>query len=138
MPASGPVPERGPLLAIEGVVKRFGGHTALAGVSLSIQSGEIIALAGENGAGKSTLMAICSGALAPDEGVLHWEDRTVRFTGTADARHAGIAIVHQEPQLVGALSVAENLVLGRMPQRAGGLVDWPAVERTAARALAHV
>jgi monosaccharide-transporting ATPase len=138
MPASGSVPERGPLLAIEGVVKRFGGHTALDRVSLSIQSGEIIALAGENGAGKSTLMAICSGALVPDDGALRWENRTVHFSRTADARQAGIAIVHQEPQLVGTLSVAENLVLGRMPRRAGGLVDWPAVERTAAAALAQV
>ncbi|CAN5665439.1 hypothetical protein BH18ACI5_BH18ACI5_03420 [soil metagenome] len=51
MPASRSVPQRGPLLAVKGVVKRFGGHTALDGVSLSIQSGEIIALAGENGAG---------------------------------------------------------------------------------------
>ena len=73
MPASGSVPASGPLLVVEGVVKRFGGHTALGGISLSIHPGEIIALAGENGAGKSTLMAICSGALAPDEGTLHWE-----------------------------------------------------------------
>jgi ABC-type sugar transport system ATPase subunit len=138
MPASGSVPERGPLLAVEGVVKRFGGHTALAGVSLSIDIGEIIALAGENGAGKSTLMAICSGALAPDEGLLRWQGRPVRFAGTATARHAGIAIVHQEPQLVGTLSVAENLVLGEMPHRAGCLVDWPAVERAAAEALVRV
>ncbi len=63
MPASGSVPERGPLLAIEGVVKRFGGHTALAGVSLSIHSGEIIALAGENGAGKS-VRAIVEGRMS--------------------------------------------------------------------------
>jgi len=86
MPASGSVPERGPLLAVEGVVKRFGGHTALDGVSLSIHSGEIIALAGENGAGKSTLMAICSGALAADEGVLRWQGQAVRFSGTAAAQ----------------------------------------------------
>jgi ABC-type sugar transport system ATPase subunit len=127
-----------PLLAIEGVVKRFGGHTALDTVSLSVGAGEIIALAGENGAGKSTLMAICSGALAPDEGVLRWEGQAVRFHGTADARRAGIAIVHQEPQLVGTLSVAENLVLGQMPRRVRGIVDWPGVERTASQALARV
>ena len=138
MTASGPAPDHGPLLAIEGVGKRFGGHTALAGVSLTIDAGEIVALAGENGAGKSTLMAICSGALAPDEGVLRWRGAPIRFGGTADARQAGIAIVHQEPQLVGCLSVAENLVLGRMPRRAAGLVDWSGVERTASEALARV
>lgn len=138
MSASGSVPAGGPLLVIEGVVKRFGGHTALGGVSLSISPGEIIALAGENGAGKSTLMAICSGALAPDEGMLRWQGEAVRFTGTADALRAGIAIVHQEPQVVGSLSVAENLVLGRMPRRAAGLVDWPRVHQVAAEALAKV
>ena len=136
MPASASTPA--PLLVVDGVVKRFGGHTALGGISLSIHPGEIIALAGENGAGKSTLMAICSGALAPDQGTLHWEGQPVRFASTAAAQAAGIAIVHQEPQVVGSLSVAENLVLGRMPRRAAGLVDWPLVERTAADALAKV
>lgn len=138
MPASGPVPARGPLLVVEGVVKRFGAHTALANISLSIHAGEVIALAGENGAGKSTLMAICSGALAPDEGMLHWEGRPVRFAGSADALQAGIAIVHQEPQVVGSLSVAENMVLGRMPRHAAGFIDWPRVHQTAAEALAKV
>ena len=89
MPASGSVPTAGPLLVVEGVVKRFGAHTALADISLSIDAGEVIALAGENGAGKSTLMAICSGALAPDEGELHWEGRPVRFGGSADALETG-------------------------------------------------
>ena len=138
MTASGSVPAGGPLLAIEGVVKRFAGHTALGGISLSVRSGEIIALAGENGAGKSTLMAVCSGALLPDEGGLRWEGRRVIFRGTADARRAGIAMVHQEPQLVGDLSVAENLVLGALPHRTGGIVDWPSVERTAQGALSRV
>ncbi|MBA3295571.1 MAG: sugar ABC transporter ATP-binding protein [Acidobacteria bacterium] len=138
MTAAQSVLDEAPLLAIEGVVKRFGGHTALGGVSLSVRAGEIIALAGENGAGKSTLMAVCSGALAPDAGVLRWQGHGVRFGGTAEARDAGIAIVHQEPQLVGCLSVAENLVLGQLPRRAAGLVDWPAVERTATEALARV
>ena len=138
MSASRSVPARGPLLVVEGVVKRFSGHTALGGVSLSINPGEVIALAGENGAGKSTLMAICSGALAPDEGTLRWQGEPIRFAGTADARRAGIAIVHQEPQVVGSLSVAENLVLGRLPRRTAGMVDWAQVERTAAEALARV
>ena len=138
MPASGSVPTPAPLLVVDGVVKRFAAHIALGGISPSIRPGEIIALAGQNGAGKSTLMAICSGALAPDAGTLHWEGQSVRFTSTAAAQAAGIAIVHQEPQVVGSLSVAENLVLGRMPRRTGGLVDWPLVKRTAADALAKV
>lgn len=132
--ASGP----GPLLAVEGVVKRFGSHTALAGVALAVAPGEIIALAGENGAGKSTLMAICSGGLPADEGMLRWRGEPIRFRGTADARQAGIAMVHQEPQLVGCLSVAENLVLGRTPVGRAGFVDWAGVERTARQALEAV
>src|SRR5919106_4852984 len=121
MTAPGSVPERGPLLAIDGVVKRFGGTTALDGVSFSIESGEIVALAGENGAGKSTLMAICSGALMPDEGTLWWDGRAVSFRTTAGASAAGIAIVHQEPQIVGTLTVAENLLLGQLLRRAAGI-----------------
>ena len=131
------VPEP-PLLAIDGIVKRFGGHTAISSVSLDVHAGEIIALAGENGAGKSTLMAICSGAMMPDAGSLRWEGVAVTFHGVADAQRAGIAIVHQEPQLVPSLSVAENLLLGHLPRRGVGLVDWRAVERHAAEALARV
>ncbi|MBA2259659.1 MAG: sugar ABC transporter ATP-binding protein [Acidobacteria bacterium] len=138
MAAPGSVPEHGPLLAIDGVVKRFGAQTALGGVSLSIGAGEIVALAGENGAGKSTLMAICSGALAPDSGTLRWEGHAVRFRGSADASAAGIAIVHQEPQIVGTLSVAENLVLGQLPRRAAGIVNWREAERTAREALSRL
>ena len=138
MTAPGPVLESGPLLAIEGVFKRFGAQTALDGVSLSIHAGEIVALAGENGAGKSTLMAICSGALAPDAGTLRWQGQAVRFNSTAEAYAAGVAIVHQEPQIVGCLSVAENLCLGRLPRRAAGIVDWPAADRTAREALSRV
>lgn len=82
MTAPESVPVRRPLLAIDGVVKRFGAQTALGGGPLSIGA---VALAGENGAGKSTLMAICSGALAPDAGTLRWQGHAVRFRGSADA-----------------------------------------------------
>jgi ribose transport system ATP-binding protein len=135
-PASGTPLE--PLLVVDRVVKRFGGHTALAGVSMTVRPGEIIALAGENGAGKSTLMAICSGALLPDGGALRWDGTEITFRGTAEAQRAGIAIVHQEPQLVPSLSVAENLLLGHLPRHRAGVVDWRAVERIAAEALARV
>ena len=135
-PATGTPAE--PLLVIDTVVKRFGGHTALAGVSMTVRAGEIIALAGENGAGKSTLMAICSGAILPDGGTLRWDGAAITFRGTAQAQRAGIAIVHQEPQLVPSLSVAENLLLGHLPRRRAGVVDWRAVERIGAEALARV
>ena len=128
-----------PLLEVRGLAKRFGAQAALEGVSLQIAAGEVHALAGENGAGKSTLMAILSGALAPDEGTLLWEGREVTLPDVRAAQDLGVSIVHQEPQLVSSLSVAENVGLGRLPHRAGPLrlVDAGAM-RAAARAALDV
>lgn len=127
-----------PLLHARGISKRFGGQQALDDVSLALAPGEIHGLAGENGAGKSTLMAVLSGALRPDSGTLVWEGRPVRPGDVAAARSLGIGMVHQEPQLVPALSVAENIGLGRLPARGGPLrlVDRSALVEQAARAIA--
>jgi len=124
-----------PLLEVRALAKRFGAQVALQDVSLEIAAGEIHALAGENGAGKSTLTAILSGALAPDEGTILWEGRPVVLPDARAAQALGVSIVHQEPQLVPSLSVAENIGLGRLPHRAGPmrLVDAGAM-RAAARA----
>ncbi|MGE5814572.1 MAG: sugar ABC transporter ATP-binding protein [Acidobacteriota bacterium] len=125
------------LLEARGITKRFGGQTALDGVSLAVRGGEVLAVAGENGAGKSTLMAILSGALMPDAGQITWDGRDVRFTGVSDALSAGIGMVHQEPQLVRCLSVAENLYLGALPNRRG-FVDRARLRERAVSALAAV
>jgi ABC-type sugar transport system ATPase subunit len=124
-----------PLLEVRFLAKRFGGQTALQDVSLQVGAGEVHALAGENGAGKSTLMAILSGALPLDEGAILWEGRPAAIRDVRSAQALGISIVHQEPQLVASLSVAENICLGRLPHRAGParLVDARAM-RAAARA----
>src|SRR5436190_5629230 len=106
-----------PLLEVRSLGKRFGAQAALSGVSLALAAGEIHAVAGENGAGKSTLMAILSGALGADEGTLSWEGRPVVLGDVKAAQALGISIVHQEPQLVASLSVAENIGLGRLPYR---------------------
>src|SRR5438477_8062791 len=107
-----PVP---PLLEVRSLTKRFGPQAALQDVSIALAAGEVHAVAGENGAGKSTLMAILSGALAADEGTILWEGRPVVLDEVKSAQALGVSIVHQEPQLVASLSVAENIGLGRLP-----------------------
>ena len=130
----------GPLLEVRGASKSFGGHPALRDVTVALAAGEVHAVAGENGAGKSTLMAILSGASRPDAGVLLWEGRTVALGDVRAAQALGISMVHQEPQLVGSLSVAENVGLGRLPARMGPLrvVDRAVLREQARRALALV
>jgi ABC-type sugar transport system ATPase subunit len=130
----------GPLLEVRGISKRFGAHAALRDVSLALAAGEVHAVAGENGAGKSTLMAILSGALLPDAGELRWEGRPVALGDVRAAQALGISMVHQEPQLVGSLSVAENVGLGRLPARLGPLrvVDRGLLLDQARRALTRV
>jgi ABC-type sugar transport system ATPase subunit len=126
-----------PLLEVRGLTKRFGAQPALQDVSLTIAAGEVHAVAGENGAGKSTLMAILSGALSADEGTLVWEGRPVSLPDVRAAQALGISIVHQEPQLVPTLGVAENICLGRLPHRLGAarVVDGAALGAAAQAAL---
>src|SRR5262245_7546852 len=100
-----------PLLSVRAIVKHFGSLAALAQVDLDFASGEIHAVLGENGAGKSTLMHVLYGLLQPDSGTLSIAGSPVSFRGPADARRAGIGMVHQEFALVDALSVVENLAL---------------------------
>lgn len=125
-------------VAMRGITKRFPGVLALDGVNLEVGRGELHAICGENGAGKSTLMKILSGVYTPDEGRLEVDGRPVWFRGTRDAETAGIAIIHQELALVDDLSVAANVLLGREPRTALGLLDNTAAERLAADLLASL
>ncbi|TIV62714.1 MAG: sugar ABC transporter ATP-binding protein, partial [Mesorhizobium sp.] len=122
------------VLSATGISKRFGGITALSDVSLDLRPGEVHALMGENGAGKSTLMKILSGVYTDYEGTVAIDGQAVRFAGVRDAEHAGIAIIHQELNLVPELSVADNIFLGREKLIAGLVVDRKASSR-AAKAL---
>ena len=108
-----------PLLAFDGITQRFPGVVALDNVSFSVTAGELHAICGENGAGKSTLMKILSGVYTEPEGTLRVRGEPVRFRGTADAERAGIAIIHQELNLVDELSIAANMFLGREMTRWG-------------------
>ncbi|MBE7560276.1 L-arabinose ABC transporter ATP-binding protein AraG [bacterium] len=108
-------------LRFVGVGKRFPGVEALCNVSLEVAAGQVHALVGENGAGKSTLLKILAGVYPPDAGRLELGGRPVVFNSPQDAIAEGVAVIHQELQLVPDMSVAENLLLGRMPHRWGWL-----------------
>ena len=111
-----------PLLSLSGVTKRFFNVLALEGVHFDVLRGEVHAVCGENGAGKSTLMKVMSGFYVPDEVTLSLDGETLRFSSPGEAQARGIAMIHQELNLVPHLSVAENIYLGREPLR-GWLVD---------------
>ena len=113
----------GNVLVLKGVCKEFPGVKALTDVDLTIRRGEVHALVGENGAGKSTLMKILSGAYKKDGGTILFNGREVEIGTPKAAERLGISIIHQELNLMGSLTVAENIFLGRQP-RARGIVQW--------------
>jgi ABC-type sugar transport system ATPase subunit len=106
-------------LEVVSVDKRFGSVHALSDVSLQFRRGKVTALLGENGAGKSTLIRVCSGVHQPDAGEVRVSGRTERLPNALAAKAKGIAVVHQEPQLVTQMTVAENIFLARLGSRAG-------------------
>jgi len=123
--------DKAAILAARDVSKSFFGNPVLRGVSIDLRPGRVHALMGENGAGKSTLINILSGSLAPDGGRIEVGGRELRALSPADARAAGIAVVHQELSLVSNLSIAENIGLGAY-QRRFGRVDYRALAMRAA------
>jgi ribose transport system ATP-binding protein len=110
-----------PKLEVRDVVMQFPAVRALDGVSLEFEKGEVHGIVGENGAGKSTLMRILAGLQAPTSGSVSLDGRPVRLRNVGEALRAGIAMIHQELNLVDSLSAAENIYLGREPTRAGVL-----------------
>lgn len=110
------------ILTMKGIDKSFPGVHALDHVDLEVRKGEVHALMGENGAGKSTLMKVLTGIYSKDEGTITYEGREVEFTNPREAQDAGIVIVHQELNMMGHLTVAQNIFIGREPMK-GGLID---------------
>jgi ABC-type sugar transport system ATPase subunit len=113
------------LLEIKHVSKSFPGVMALDDISFNIKQGQIHALVGENGAGKSTLIKILSGAYSLDKGTLTLKGKDIKFNSPIEAIKNGISVVHQEIKLVGTLTVAENIFIGRPPMNKSlHTVNW--------------
>jgi len=106
-------------IRLEQIQKSFGDNDVLKGISLTIEPGEVVALAGENGAGKSTLMKILSGALRPDSGQIYVDEQQVTFHTPQDAMAYNIRMIYQEMNLMRDLTVAENLYLVDEKKRYG-------------------
>lgn len=115
-------PVQEPLLKLDAITKEFPGVVALANVSFDLRRGEVHAVCGENGAGKSTLMKIISGVYTPTSGRIVYKGQEQHFANPLQAESLGIAIIHQELNLVPHLTVAENIYLAREPRK-GFLVD---------------
>ena len=113
-----------------GISKSYGSVVALTDAMLTLRGGEIHAIMGENGSGKSTLLSIISGAQPPDAGTIVVDGKPYGSLDPRLARSLGIAFVPQEPQLATALSVGENIMLGRWP-KARGIIAWRELHRTA-------
>ncbi len=110
------------ILTMKGIDKSFPGVHALDHVDLEVRKGEVHALMGENGAGKSTLMKVLTGIYTKDEGTITYEGREVEFSNPREAQDAGIVIVHQELNMMGHLTVAQNIFIGREIMN-GKLID---------------
>jgi len=124
-----------PILTARGLVKRYGRVTALDNADSDLYPGEILAVIGDNGAGKSSMIKAISGAIAPDEGEIRLEGRTVQLRSPIEARKAGIETVYQNLALSPARSIADNMFLGRELRKPGIMgsvfrsLDRPAMEK---------
>ena len=126
-----------PLVTLENVGKTFGQVTVIKDVTVSVYAGHVQVLLGENGAGKSTLIKMMAGVYQPDSGRILVDGAVVTLPTTRAAEDLGIATIHQELNLVPTMSVAENVMLGRMPTR-HGMVDRRALRNRARAALALI
>ena len=125
----------GSLLEVRHVSKSFPGVKALDDVSMTLATGSVHALLGENGAGKSTLIKIITGLQYPDSGEVLLDGAPVHFNSPREAAARGIAVVHQERNLVPRFSVGENIMLDRLGAGSLSRIDFAAIHEEAARWL---
>jgi fructose transport system ATP-binding protein len=127
-----------PILTARGLVKRYGRVTALNDCDFDLMPGEILAVIGDNGAGKSSLIKALSGAVSVDDGEIRLEGAPVRFASPLEARGAGIETVYQTLALSPALSIVENMFIGRELRVPGPMGRWlRMLDRPAMRAFAR-
>jgi fructose transport system ATP-binding protein len=126
-----------PILLARQLVKRYGRVTALDHADFDLYPGEILAVIGDNGAGKSTLIKALCGAVIPDAGEIRLSGEIVRFQSPIDARAAGIETVYQNLALSPALSIADNMFLGREIRSTGVLGFFRALDRAAMQRFAR-
>ncbi|MBY6154416.1 ATP-binding cassette domain-containing protein [Vannielia litorea] len=133
-----------PILKGRGLTKRYGRVTALDNCDFDLMPGEILAVIGDNGAGKSSLIKAVSGAVTPDAGTVTLEGKEVHFTSPIDAREAGIETVYQTLAMSPALSIADNMFMGRELRRPGWRgkflrqLDRPQMEKVAREKLTEL
>ena len=116
------------ILTMKGIDKSFPGVHALDHVDFEVKRGEVHALMGENGAGKSTLMKVLTGIYQKDSGSIKYKGQEVEFHNTREAQDAGVVIVHQELNMVGDLTVAQNIFIGREPRKGFRIDDKKMIE----------
>ncbi|WP_343080877.1 ATP-binding cassette domain-containing protein [Ostreiculturibacter nitratireducens] len=113
-----------PILTAKNLVKRYGRVVALDHCDFELMPGEILAVIGDNGAGKSTLIKALCGAVTPDEGEVYLDGKRVNFSSPIDAREAGIETVYQTLAVSPALSIADNMFMGREIRQEGIMGKW--------------
>ena len=132
------------VVKMEGISKSFGGIKALDNVQIELRKGEVHALMGENGAGKSTLMKIMTGVYTRDEGTMYLYDEekkemvSVEMKSTLMAQKMGLSMVFQELNLLENMNIAENIFIGREPEKKGGFLDRKTLNENAAQELKKV
>ncbi|MEG1524791.1 MAG: sugar ABC transporter ATP-binding protein [Clostridia bacterium] len=126
------------VLSLQGIGKSFPGVRALDGVSVDFYEGEVHSIVGENGAGKSTLMKILSGVYSLDEGKIFINGAQEKIKSPLDALNKGQSIIFQEFNLINALSITENIFLGRLSNDNGLWIDWKTANRKAAELMKQV
>ncbi|SIS51480.1 ATP-binding cassette domain-containing protein [Paracoccus saliphilus] len=133
-----------PILKARGLVKRYGKVTAINHSDFDLMPGEILAVIGDNGAGKSSIVKALCGAVIPDEGEVWLEGKKVRFSSPIEARDAGIETVYQTLAMSPALSIADNMFMGRELRKPGFMGKWlhqldrPAMEKFAREKLSEL